>query len=310
MFPVINHCSAATLFALFVVAALPAQVTATATTWYSSRVSANSARKSLPGNTNVSNGYTLSVSDAQCQASASKTLTITRSGGSIDAKLHASVSTNNFFCGASADSVGTIILTLRAPKPTPGRLTLASSVRLYKGAASVVNGYSNLYFGPPYRPGLNGNGTITLDVVIGPQGLPLMLSGACSAKNWANATSEQQVRFTPTGSRFQVIGAPCGGPVLQSRFTPRELVLEVSGAPTGQFAVLGFGTKDPSFKIPPAGCFLHTDLLVVVGLSVNSQGEVKLKVPLSQPVTGSFTMQFLISSQGAWRSSNGLRLRL
>ncbi len=139
----LTHCCAAAVYALFVVTALPAQVTATAVTASTNWVSANSARKNLPINTNVSNGFTLSLSDGQCQASASKNLTITRSGGNIDAKLHSSVLANDFFCGASSNSVGTIILTLRAPKPTAGKLTLVSSIRLYKGSASVVNGYSN-----------------------------------------------------------------------------------------------------------------------------------------------------------------------
>ncbi len=113
--------------------------------------------------------------------------------------------------------------------------------------------------------------------------------------------------FVPTGSKFGVIGAPCGGPALGAFLTSSLLELHVSNIPSGQYALIVIGTQKLKLQLPAPGCFLYTDVLVSVGVAVSPTGEAVLRVLLPKPApTGTFRTEFFISSGGGWRASNAL----
>ena len=275
-------------------------VTVTATT--TSRV-----RKTIPVNTDVSKGFSLTASSfTSCSATATAVFTVSNIFGGINAQFQNTTSASgNFFCGASAlAGANDVVVTLKSPKPVAGRLIL--TIQILSGKNSSASGLVDV--GNDGSPEIRG-GQKTLDAVVGPKGLPVLLRGFGSATGTDVSNFVAAVLFVPTGGRFGVIGKPCGGPVFEAFYTGSLLQFQTSKAPAGPYALFAIGVKNWQVAIPPMNCILHTDILVAVGVPVTG-GESLLKIPVTTPVRGTFRMQYLISSGGAWRTSNALSLKL
>lgn len=265
--------------------------------------------KSIAANTDVSGGFSIAVWSLiknQCSANASSLLTKSKIFGGQNVELRNNVNANfKSTCGPVSARAGSneVLVTLTSASPVAGRLILTVQ------GGHVSNGVSS--FGS-IDVGADGSteltsGQTSLDVVVGPKGLPVILRGFAKTTVSRGAVSIAAVLFLPTGGRFRVIGAPCRqGPVFEAFYTGTLLQLQASKIPAGPYALIAIGTRDPKLKLPPLGCALLTDVVIPVGITVRG-GEAQLRVPVTVP-RGTFRMQFLISTSHGWITSNGLSI--
>ncbi len=268
--------------------------------------------KSLPANTDVSNGYFLGaqVQDpnnrfcfGSCYSAGRHLASPTR----VELETYAASSPDIYLtCVPNAQSgANELLATFSSPVPTAGRLDIdITSSSQYSATATV-----GVDVGDDGKLELSTAGQSKVDVVLGPWGLPVALKSLCAASQLAQAKSLIKVSFVPNSGRFTVVGTSCGGATLQGSYTGSHLEFRIDTIPQGQYPVLVIGIKAQSVPIPPAGCLLHTDLLVSIGLPTNGN-RARLDIPVAKPPTGRFRVQFFSVAGGAWRSSNALELAL
>lgn len=200
-------------------------------------------------------------------------------------------------------------MTFYSNNPVAGRLLIDIKVAYNSSTQSKWTG--SIDVGDDGKVELSAVGQHTIDAVLGPKGLRVVLRGSAIAQFGGVKCTVSAAFVPPTGSsRFKVIGVPCRGPVFEGLYTGQLLRLDASSIPAGKFGLIAFGTQNLNVKIPPFDCTLYTDILVGVGVTPTS-GAARLTIPLTAPPpAGTFRMQFLTVSNGAWLTSNAISITL
>jgi hypothetical protein len=233
------------------------------------------------------------------------------SNGGLDFLFENTASTNNANVSRSqlgAQTQSKLLVTLRAKTLMAGTLTMILD-RTGPAFPSSIDVDAD---GSPELSDSSGRRTATRYLTIGPNGVRILLSSSAMTRRLAPLSkSEVRLVFTPNQGPFKVLGTPCGTGALEASLQSDLLRLRAWDFPQGgKYEVLAIGTRNPNMVLP-TGCKLHTDLQVSVGVfwRFGRYGELRVRLPSPLP-RGVFTTQYLISTGDAWRTSNGIEIRL
>ena len=314
-------------------APITAQPSATIQTATALTATVGSETQTLAAGTNISSGTLVSVTETPplllpgCIAlTASTRVTNQAVGNDVTVTLSSDISASPGFstCTTSASCGGEILVTLSAPQPTGGNLEVhvGNQPAGFPGII-VSDGYADLHddgdieirAGVPI-PRVPGSNRLDLPVVLDPNGITVRLSTTSSVQLFTTQMNVT-IKFTAGFGNLELAGSPCGPSLTAIHhrlLTGSRLDFVATAAAQTPFAFFVFGTTAFAVPVPPTGCELRTNILLLVATTLSPSGEATLSVPITPAVMGTFDSQFLTATQTPtgllWHTSQRVRATL